>query len=82
MADLSIIGTREMTSLPGQTYGGDPSLISTVDVGVDGSIGQQVPPKLILREIIINVLIDLQQSLLVNRVLWWILSIWAKLQFG
>lgn len=42
MADLSIIGTREMTSLPGQTYGGDPSLISTVDVGVDGSIGQQI----------------------------------------
>ena len=81
MADLSIIGNREMTSLPGQTYGGDPSLISTVDVGVDGNIGQQVPTKLILREIV-YVFIDLQQSLLVNRVLWWILSIWAKLQFG
>ena len=43
MAELSIKGTREMTSLPGKTYGGDPSLISTVDVGVDGTIGEQVP---------------------------------------
>jgi hypothetical protein len=81
MADISIIGTREMTSLPGQTYGGDPSLITTEDVGVGGSIGQQVNTKLIPKEII-HVLSDLQQSLLVNRVLWWILSIWAKLQFS
>ena len=81
MADLSIIGTREMTSLPGQTYGGDPDMITTTDIGEDGSIGQQVPTKLLLKEII-YVLIYLQQSLPVNRVLWWILPIWAKLQFG
>ena len=47
MADLSIIGTRDMTSLPGQTYGGDPSLVTTVDVGADESIGLQVNTKLL-----------------------------------
>ena len=41
-AELSIIGTRRMTSLPGHTYGGTPDMMERIDVGVNGRIGEQV----------------------------------------
>ena len=41
-AALAAIGTRKMISIPGHTYGGDADMMSVLDVGVDGRIGEQV----------------------------------------
>ena len=41
-AELSVLGTRKMISIPGRTYGGDADMMSVLDVGVDGRIGEQV----------------------------------------
>ena len=41
-AELLVLGTRKMISIPGHTYGGDADKMSILDLGVDGRIGEQV----------------------------------------